>query len=91
MVLRHHPVSGRSPPRLAPVREALLAVEGKRTDHRFDERSGRPLDAGHDAVETLSEGELEAELTIAAYAPGHLRWDRYQRLLDERKRRLIAA
>ena len=37
--------------------------------------------------ETLSDDELEAELTIAAYAPGRLRWERYQRLLVERLRR----
>jgi hypothetical protein len=43
-------------------------------------------------LETLSDEELEAELTIAAYAPGRLRWERYQRLLVERlRRRVIAA
>jgi hypothetical protein len=35
----------------------------------------------------LSEEELEAELTIAAWAPGRQRLDRYQRLLAERRRR----
>ena len=59
--------------------------------HEFDETSGRPLDHGRDAIESLSEGELEEELTIAAYAPGRLRFARYQRLLDEHRRRLIAA
>jgi len=39
----------------------------------------------------LSKEELEAELTIAAYAPGRLRYARYERLLAERRRRLIAA
>ncbi len=38
-------------------------------------------------VEQLSDDELESELTIAAYAPGRLRWERYQRLLLERLRR----
>ena len=38
-------------------------------------------------LEALSDDELEAELTIAAYAPGRLRWERYQRLLVERLRR----
>jgi hypothetical protein len=38
-------------------------------------------------LETLSDDELEVELTIAAYAPGRLRWERYQRLLRERLRR----
>ena len=41
--------------------------------------------------EELSDDELEAELTIAAYAPGRLRWERYQRLLVERLRRRVAA
>jgi hypothetical protein len=44
------------------------------------------------ALVTLSDDELEAELTVAAYAPGRLRWDVYQRLLHERlRRRLVAA
>jgi hypothetical protein len=42
-------------------------------------------------VSDLSDLELEAELTVAAYAPGRARFDRYQRLLAERRRRLIAA
>ena len=47
-----------------------------------------------EAKEPLSElslDELEAELTIAAYAPGRVRFERFQRLLDERRRRLLAA
>jgi hypothetical protein len=45
-----------------------------------------------EALEALSDDELEAELTIAAYAPGRLRWERYQHLLVERlRRRLVAA
>ena len=59
--------------------------------HDFDQRSGRPLDDGREAVETLSDGELEEELTVAAYAPGRMRFARYERLLDERRRRLVAA
>jgi hypothetical protein len=39
----------------------------------------------------LSQDELEAELTIAAYAPGRVRFDRFRQLLDERRRRLLAA
>ena len=39
----------------------------------------------------LSRDELEAELTIAAYAPGHMRIGRFERLLAERRRRLIPA
>jgi hypothetical protein len=47
---------------------------------------------GRDQLETLSDDELEVELTIAAYAPGRLRWARYEHLLVERlRRRLIAA
>jgi len=43
-------------------------------------------------LESMSDDELEAELTIAAYAPGRYRWERYQKLLVERlRRRLIAA
>ena len=65
---------------------------GDRHEHsEFDAHNGRPLDHGHDAVETLTEDELEEELTIAAYAPGRWRRERYQQLLDERRRRLIPA
>jgi len=39
----------------------------------------------------LSQDELEAELTVAAYAPGRLRYARFERLLAERRRRVIAA
>ena len=42
-------------------------------------------------VSELTDPELEAELTVAAYAPGRARLGRYLRLLDERRRRLIAA
>ena len=42
-------------------------------------------------LDELSQDELEAELTIAAYAPGRVRFERFQRLLDERRRRLLAA
>jgi hypothetical protein len=41
--------------------------------------------------ELLSRDELEEELTIAAYAPGRVRFARYERLLAERRRRLIAV
>jgi len=39
----------------------------------------------------LTRDELEEELTVAAYAPGRLRFARYERLLAERRKRLIAA
>ena len=42
-------------------------------------------------LEGLSDEQLEEELTTAAYAPGRLRWERYQRLLLERLRRRAAA
>ena len=35
----------------------------------------------------LSDDELQAELTIAASAPDHLRMDRYEELLAEAQRR----
>ena len=49
------------------------------------------FDGSKEPVEVLSDPELEAELTVAAYAPGRARWARFQRLLDERRRRLFAA
>jgi len=62
-----------------------------RADHSHVEPSS-PEPALRTGLEELSDAELEAELTIAAYAPGRLRWERYQRLLLERlRRRLIAA
>jgi len=55
-------------------------------DHSPGEPQKRSaLDQG--TLEKLSDDELEIELTIAAYAPGRLRWDRYQKLLLERLRR----
>lgn len=66
----------------------------------MERRESRDRSAGHDrpaghgrALEPteLSKDELEEELTIAAYAPGRLRFARYERLLAERRRRLIAA
>jgi hypothetical protein len=62
-----------------------------RADHSNVEPS-RLVPVGPTGLEGLSDDELEVELTIAAYAPGRLRWERYQRLLLERlRRRLIAA
>jgi hypothetical protein len=43
------------------------------------------------SLDRLSDEQLEEELTIAAYTPGRLRWERYQRLLLERLRRRAAA
>jgi hypothetical protein len=67
-----------------------VSVTG-RADHPHVEPPSRPLLDQH-GLETLTDDELEAELTIAAYAPGRLRWERYQHLLVERlRRRLVAA
>jgi hypothetical protein len=43
----------------------------RRHEHNreYDSRTGRPLEEGREAVETLSDSELEAELTIAASEP----------------------
>ena len=49
------------------------------------------FDGSQEPVSDLSDPELEAELTVAAYAPGRARWKRFQQLLDERRRRLLAA
>lgn len=54
-------------------------------DHSRDPQKPPALDER--GLARLTDDELEAELTIAAYAPGRLRWERYQRLLLERVRR----
>jgi hypothetical protein len=38
---------------------------------QYDARTGRPLTNGRDSLEALSDGQLEAELTIAAGDPCH--------------------
>jgi hypothetical protein len=45
---------------------------------------GHPHDT---SLRTLTDPELEAELTIAAAAMGSRRWQRYETLLAERRRR----
>jgi hypothetical protein len=58
------------------------------SEQRRDERTGRPLDEeGREAIESLSDEELEAELTIAAAPPNGRRRTRYEALLAEKKRR----
>jgi hypothetical protein len=56
---------------------------------------GRPwheqFEGSREPVNELTDPELEAELTVAAYAPGRARLERYLRLLDERRRRLMPA
>ncbi|HST24536.1 MAG TPA: hypothetical protein VLJ76_00945 [Gaiellaceae bacterium] len=61
-----------------------------RPDHSHVEQPEREL-AVRTGLEELTDDELEVELTIAAYAPGRLRWERYQGLLVERLRRRVAA
>jgi hypothetical protein len=48
-----------------------------------DPRTGRPLKT----VGSLTDEELELELTVAAAAPDHQRTDRYRELLAEKARR----
>jgi hypothetical protein len=53
---------------------------------QYDRRTGRPLAGGREAVEELSNAELEAELTIAA-GDARRRVERLDVLLAERARR----
>jgi len=54
-------------------------------DVRHDPRTGRPLHGADEAVETLSDLELQRELTIAALTSS--RNGRFEQLLAERRRR----
>jgi hypothetical protein len=63
---------------------AQRTVGDSRPWHEQFEGSAEP-------VTELSDPDLEAELTVAAYAPGRARLERYRRLLEERRRRLVAA
>jgi hypothetical protein len=54
--------------------------------HTVDNRTGRPLVGGHEAIESLSDADLEREITIAALE--HVRVRRFEALLAERRRRL---
>jgi hypothetical protein len=63
------------------------------TMNTYDLRTGRPLHEGDEAVETLADDELEAELTIALLNVDRRR-HRYERLSDEllkRRRELVAT
>ncbi len=53
--------------------------------HAHDVRTGRPLDGSREAVETLTDWELEREMTIAALTSQ--RSYRFESLLVERRRR----
>ena len=57
-----------------------------------DPRTGRPVDVGgSERLASLTDEELESELTVAAAAPDHLRIERYQELLAEKERRHASA
>ena len=56
----------------------------------YDMLTGRPLHGDEEAVETLADEELEAELTIAVLDPER-RERRYERLLGERSHRRRAT
>ena len=51
----------------------------------FDARTGRPLEGDVEAVETLTDVELEREITLAALTSQ--RSNRFDALLSERRRR----
>jgi len=55
--------------------------------HLRDARTGRPVDPDGYAIESLSDSELEEELTIAAAAPDHRRFERYEALRREWEQR----
>ena len=55
-------------------------------DPEFDPRTGRPLD-DDEAVGSLTDAELERELTVAASAPDRRRYARYRLLLIEYEHR----
>jgi hypothetical protein len=54
--------------------------------HDFDQRNGRPIAGGREVVESLTDDELEAEVTIAVAEPRR-RAIRLDALLLERARR----
>jgi hypothetical protein len=59
-------------------------------NREYDTRTGRPLEDGRDAVEALTDDELEVELTVALAEP-HRRQRRLDALLLERSRRRLGA
>ena len=61
------------------------------SERAYDARTGRPLEHGREAIETLSDGELDVELSIAAVAAGRLRIERLARLRRELERRRVGA
>ena len=66
-------------------------MEGSHQGNAFGCRWHERSREVNEPLAELSQDELEAELTIAAYAPGRARFERFRQLLDERRRRLLAA
>jgi hypothetical protein len=70
--------------------ERVRADAGEHPSHAGDGVNWHEqFEGSPEPVRELSDPELEAELTVAAYAPGRARFERFQRLLAERQRRLI--
>jgi hypothetical protein len=57
----------------------------------YDARTGRPLERSREAVETLTDSELDAELLIVAAATGRMRTARLERLWRELRKRRFRA
>ncbi|HEY1366523.1 MAG TPA: hypothetical protein VGF23_05395 [Gaiellaceae bacterium] len=53
----------------------------------YDPRNGRPLEGEREAIETLTDEELEVELFVAAAAAGKKRVERLALLTGELERR----
>lgn len=68
-----------------------MSVSLHTVSRMYDIRTGRPLEGERDAVETLTDKELEAELLIAAAAPGRMRVRRLAILRAEQARRRFNA
>jgi len=64
----------------------LLREREEAVETRHNPATGRPLADGDEAVETLTDPELEAELTVASFDPVR-RASRYERLVGEWLRR----
>ncbi len=59
------------------------------TTTSYDAQTGRPMNGDVEALETLSDQELEGELTIASLypeTPREQRWQRLRRELIDRRR-----
>jgi hypothetical protein len=56
-------------------------------ERSYDPRTGRPLEGGWEAIETLTDEELDVELFVAAAATGKKRLGRLTLLTHELERR----